>query len=318
MKLSLEQIKKITVGALSIWEENQAFRFAKCTPKQISAWHQIDEYLGERAKITTPGIRLDFHTNSRTFAFTPQVAANYEIYIDNVLMYAFFKSDFETIETKKIELDGEEHRITLYLPGHDAGILQTVEIDDDATLLPHKYDCKILFIGDSITKGWDSTWDSLSFANHVSRFFNAESIVQGIGRTVYHSTTFDDAIDFDPDIIIVAYGTNDWQVFPTVEEGRKHCKAFLDQLVTKYGDKKLFGISPIWRADESEIRKMGTFTECIAYIKEEISAHNMVLIDGYKLTPHLPEFYSDAYLHPDTKGFGIYALNLITELQKYL
>lgn len=318
MKLSLEQIKNITVGALNIWEEDGVFRFAKCTPKQVDAWYKVETILGERSEATT-GIRLDFHTDSKTFSFSSKVACNYEIYIDNVLTYAFFKKDFETEKRKEIILDGKEHRITLYLPSHDEpGALEAVEIDDGAMLESHKFDCKILFIGDSITQGWESTWDSLSYAYHVSRFFNAESVIQGIGGAVYHMTTFDEEIAFDPDIVIVAYGTNDWGKYKTIEDGRMHCCKFLDQLVARYGNKKLFGISPIWRADTATDKSMGSFDECKSYIKEEISNHSMTLIDGETLTPHLPAFYSDEYLHPDTKGFGIYALNLIAQLQKYL
>ena len=319
MKLSFEQIKSITVGALRIWEEDGVVRFARCTEKQIDAWHKLDEVLGFRSTGTT-GVRLDFHTNSKTFAFTSAVVGNYDIYIDNVLTYVYFKDDFKDSFYKEIELDGNNHRITLYLPSHDTpGAFSSVEIDEGATLEPHKFDCKMLFIGDSITQGWESTWDSLSYAYHVSRFLNAESVIQGIGGAYYHATTFDEAIDYDPDIVIVAYGTNDWgHGHKTLESGHEHCKKYLDMLVDKYGDKKLFGISPIWRADNDRITSMGSFDACVSYIKEEILNHGMTLIDGETLTPHVPDFYSDKYLHPDTKGFGIYALNLIAELQKHL
>ena len=319
MKLSFEQIKSVTVGALNVWEEDGAIRFAKCTPKQIEAWYKIDSVLGERSEATT-GIRLDFHTNSKTFAFTSKTIGNYEIYIDNVLTYAYFKKDIEECKSKQIFLDGKEHRITLYLPSHDApGELEAVELEDGAIITPHKFDCKILFIGDSITQGWESTWDSLSYAYHVSRFFNAESVIQGIGGAYYYDTTFDEAINFNPDIVIIAYGTNDWgHGHKTVEAGRVHCSKYLDMLVARYGDKKLFGISTIWRADDDQITSMGSFESCVSYVKEEIVNHGMTLIDGQTLTPHLPDFYSDKFLHPDTKGFGIYALNLIAELQKHL
>ena len=319
MKLTFEQIKNITVGALNIWEEDGAVMFARCTQKQIDAWYKLDEILGYRATGTT-GVRLDFHTNSKTFAFSSKAICNYEIYIDNVLTYAYFSKDFESEKRKEIVLDGKQHRITLYLPSHDEpGALETVEIEDGATLEPHTFDCKILFIGDSITQGWESTWDSLSYAYHVSRFFNAESVIQGIGGAYYHDTTFDQEIEFEPDVVIVAYGTNDWvHGHKTVEDGRKHCKNFLDQLVARYGNAKMFGISPIWRADADNLTDMGSFESCLAYVKEEITNHGMTLIDGQTLTPHLPAFYSDEYLHPDTKGFGIYALNLISQLQKHL
>ena len=317
MKLSFEQIKNITVGALHIWEEGGAIRFARCTQKQIDAWNKLDEILGYRATATT-GIRLDFHTNSKTFSFVSKAICNYEIYIDNVLTYAYFSKDFENEKRKEISLDGKEHRITLYFPSHDEpGALEAVEIEDGASIEPHKFDCKIYFIGDSITQGWESTWVSLSYAYHVSRFYNAESVIQGVGGAYYHSTIFDEAIEFEPDIVIAAFGTNDWvHGYTTIEDGKKECGKFLDKLVSRYGSKKLFGISPIWRADADQVMPMGTFEECVSYVKEEIVNHGMTLIDGQLLTPHISDFYSDEYLHPDTKGFGIYSLNLIAEMQK--
>ena len=317
MKLSLEQVKKITVGALHIWEEDGAIRFAKCTPKQVEAWYNRSRTLGVRAETTT-GVRLDFHTNSKEFAFTPSIATKYEVYIDNILTYAYSQSDFELDMRKSMELDGKEHRITLYLPSHECCMLESVELDADATLTPHKFDCRILFIGDSITQGWDSNWDSLSYAYHVSRFFNAESVIQGIGGAYYHATTFDEAIEFDPDIVVIAYGTNDWDSsHKSLESGRLHCEKFLDQVVARYGNKKLFGITPIWRADANTPKEMGCFEDCICYIKEELASHGMTVIDGQTLTPHLPDFYADEYLHPNAKGFGVYALNLIKELNLY-
>lgn len=320
MELSLEQIKTITVGALKIWEENGAFRFAKCTQKQVDAWYKVQETLGLRAETTT-GVKLDFYTNSKSFAFTPQNNGPeniYEIYIDNVFTYYYFEKDFVESKRKQIELDGQKHRITLHLPAHQIGMLEAVELEDGATVEPHQYDCKILFIGDSITQGWESTWDTLSYAENVTRFFNAESVIQGIGGAVYHNTTFDEAIEFDPDIVIVAYGTNDWTIYPTLDLGREHCTQFLDKLVKRYGNKKLFGISPIWRADKDTDMAMGSFKACTDYIKEEIQAHGMILIDGETLTPHVKDFYSDEFLHPNTSGFGIYALNLIAQLQKHI
>lgn len=318
MKLSLEQMRQITVGALTVWEEDGVFRFAKCTPKQVEAWYRIETVLGDRAKSTT-GIRLDFHTDSSFFAFTTANKVNYECYVDNVLTKAFFEKDFADGMSKRIELDGREHRIAFYLPSHSVGRLVSVELEDGASIVPHKFDCKILFVGDSITHGWESTWDSLSYANHVSRFFNAESVNQGVGGGIFHVTTFDEEMAFDPDMVIVAYGTNDWHFYKTLEQGREQCRRYLDLLTEKYGGKMLFGISPIWRADNgNDDAQMGSFRECADYVKEEILGHGMNLIDGETLTPHLPDFYSDEFLHPDTKGFGIYALNLIEQMQRHL
>lgn len=321
MRLTLEQIKKITVGALNVWEKDGAFCFAKCTPKQVDAWYKLEEILGFRSETTT-GIRLDFHTNSKFFAFTPQaksVYERYEIYIDNVFTHYFAsQEDFVDNARKEFALDGKEHRITIYLPGHEIGRLESVEIEDGATLEPHQYDRKILFIGDSITQGWESTYDSASYANQVSRFFNAESVIQGIGGAFAHDTIFDLDIEFDPDIVVIAYGTNDWKYYETVEAGADQYNRFLDLVVKRYGDKKLFGISPIWRGDKEDEPVMGSFESCCDYVKEGIKKHDMILIDGASLVPHLKEFFIEDALHPSVSGFGYYALNLASQMQKYL
>lgn len=321
MKLSLEQIQAISAGVLNVWEEDGVFHFAKCTRKVIDAWYELDRTLGFRAE-STAGVRLDFHTNSKFFAFTPQVKGyyeRYEVYVDNLLSYyTSTNEDFKDCARKEIALDGKEHRITLYLPGHEIGCLEAVEIEDGATFEPHKFDKKMFFIGDSITQGWESTWDSLSYAHNVSRFFNANSVIQGVGGAYAHETLFDTEMDFDADIVVVAFGTNDWNYYKTLEEGREQYKRFLDLVVEKYGDKKVFGISPIWRDDYETDPAMGSFESCCDYVKEEIKAHNMILIEGETLVPPRPEFFIEDVLHPNTAGFGLYALNLASQMMKHL
>lgn len=313
-KLTSEQIKSITVGALKVWEEKDGFHFSKCTDSQIAAWYSIRETLGERAEATT-GVRLDFHTDSSLFAFTVMQGDKYEVYIDNVLKYAYTQDDFSESK-KKIYLDGKEHRITLIFPSHTIGILESVEIDDGAVIKPHSFDCKMLFIGDSITQGWNTKWDSLSYAYSVSRFFNASSVIQGIGGAFYHEATFDKDIDYNPDIICIAYGTNDWCNNENITDLRNHISLYLDKLTDRYGDKKIYGISPIWRADKDDNQPMGSFTECCGIVKEEIKKHGMILIEGEYMVPHLPDFFEDGYLHPNDIGFAIYAQNLIMQMQK--
>ena len=317
MKLSLKQIKNITIGALDVWQNEKGTFFAKCTEKQIEAWCALDKDLGERAKTTT-GIRLDFHTNSKTLAFKVNTKGRYEIYIDCVMTHVFGEQDFEDGLEKHILLNDAEHRITLYFPNHSVGVLGWIEVDDNATIIPHKYNYNILFMGDSITQGWESTWDSLSYAQSVSRYLNANSIIQGIGGAVYHSSTFDEDIDYNPDIVLVAYGTNDWTHYSTIQEAKEQCCKFLDCLVNKYGDRKLFGISPIWRGDTNRELSMGSFSECTEYVKKEILGHGMILIEGERLTPPISEFYSDGYLHPNAVGFSIYTQSLLLEIQKYI
>ena len=317
MKLSFDTIKSITTGAVRVWEEDSNVHFGKCTQKQVDAWYKIEHILGERAECTT-GVRLDFYTNSSTFSFTAASGNKFEIYVNDLMLYNIKKDDLKD-GSYSIKLDGKENRITLILPSHELGIISAVEIDDGATVRPVDYDCKMMFIGDSITQGWDSGYDSLSYAYRVSRFFNADSVIHGVGGGMFHETIFDEDVPYDPDIVVIAFGTNDWGRFKSLDALKEQASKFLGAIAKKYAGKKIFALSPIWRAnEETEVRATGTFNEVCEAVKGEINNAGIILIDGLTLVPHHSDFFADLYLHPNALGFGIYAENLIKQMQKYL
>lgn len=320
MKLSFETVRSITFGAIRSFEDSKGMHFAKCTEKQVAAWKNFSDALGVNSSATT-GIRLDFHTSSKSFAFKAASGERFELYVNGVFKSCFLRAKEDDVEfSVEIRSEKAENRITLFFPSHNVpGVLSYVELDDGATVTPHSFDRKLFFIGDSITQGWDSGYDSLSYANRVSDFFNADSVIQGVGGAFFHEDIFDPEINYDPDAVIVAFGTNDWGRFKSANELREHTSKFLDALTSRFAGKQIFGLSPIWRAnDENELRATGYFRDVCAIVKNEITAHGMVLIEGEYLTPHIPDFYSDGYLHPNGLGFGIYAANLCKILKEYL
>ena len=319
MKLTFDQIKQITTGAIRIEQAEDGIHFYKCTEKQIEAWRKRNKDLGFRAAGTT-GVRLDFHTNSQSLSFAVASGNKFELYIDNLLRKQFLMKDEKSASVALCDALGnrqDEYRVTLIFPSHDAGgVLKYLALDDGATVTPHTYDMKMLFIGDSITQGWASKYDSLSYAWRVTRHFNADSVIQGIGGAYFHEDCFDH-IDYDPDIILVAYGTNDFGYYKTYKEFRAHAAAHLELIAQEYAGKQIFVLSPIWR-DKREGKSMGTFEECRAIVAEEAETRNLIHIDGLRLVPPMPEYFGDAYLHPNDEGFALYAENLIMALESYL
>lgn len=319
MKLTWEQINRITTGAISIEQQEDGIHFYKCTPKQIAAWQRRNKDLGFRAAGTT-GVRLDFHTNSQSLAFAVSHGNKFELYIDNVLRKQFLLKEEKAASVTLCDALGnrrEEYRVTLIFPSHDeGGVLEWLELDDGATVIPHTYDTKMLFIGDSITQGWASRYDSLSYAWRVTRHFNADSVIQGIGGAYFHEDCFD-SIDFNPDVVLVAYGTNDFGYYKTYDDLRAHASAHLKLIAEEYAGKQIFVLSPIWR-DKREGKSMGTFEECRAIVACEAERLGLTHIDGLSLVPPLPELFGDAYLHPNDEGFALYAENLIIALEQHL
>ncbi len=313
MKLTETTIRSITFGAPRIEKEVDGLHFYRCTPKQVEAWEALNPTLGYRAKCSG-GVRLDFHTDSTRLLLSTAQGVKFDILIDGLLAAHFRFDHAKGQEIAGLELGEGEKRVTIVFPSHDdGGVLRALELDDGASVTPHVYDKKFLFIGDSITQGWNTVYDSNSYAYLVARHFNADCVINGIGGAYFHETVFD-RIDFEPDIVFIAYGTNDFSHHKSLEELRHHCGAFLDQVKEAYPNAEIYGIAPIFRTDLNKERKMGSWQQCRDAIFDEITKRGLNLIDGYTLVPHLPEFFADA-VHPNDLGFAAYAENLIKALE---
>lgn len=312
MLLSLEQIKSVTFGACDVWEENGQIKFSRFIKKQYDAWESKNVLAGTRA---TTAIKLDFHSNTKKVSVSAvSIKSKYEIYIDDEPVY--FGRITPTAPTISLGLDGNEHRITIMLPCHGIGVLTSVEIDDGASLIPHQYDYKFMFWGDSLTQGWNSEQDSLSYANRVARHFNAEVVNLAVGGTVFNADVVCDEHPFDPEYVILAYGTNDWNK-TTFSELEANCKNFLDNVTKVYKGKTIIGITPIWRWDVDEIKMAGSFNDVVSLLKKEYLERGIKVVEGIDLVPHQMHYYSDA-VHLNAKGFGLYAKNLIPKLEEII
>lgn len=313
MTLSYNEIKKITFGALRCEETDKGLKFFKCTKKQADAWYALKEVLGERAEKPT-GVRIDFHTNSKSLSFVG--SGTFEVLINGNYRHRPMLEDGGCVTLDVCDELGEtldDARITIIFHSHSLTFIKSISLDDGSYIKPHEYDTKILFIGDSITQGWDSGYSFLSYAWRVSNFFNADSVIHAVGGGYFHESIFD-SIDFDPDTVIIAFGTNDFGFYKTIDELRANTHAFMTKITEEYKGKKIFYISPIWR--EKREKPMGSFTACRQALIEEASKQGFIHIDGLSLVPPIPEFYADKELHPNALGFGIYAENLIKEMLK--
>ena len=313
MKLTFEQIKSVTVGALVVKQTEQGITFDKCTEKQVAAWYTLSETLGVRSATTT-GVRLDFHTDSKSLTLHAVEGDKFEVLIDDLPRYRIHAEAYRAKgEVPVFALGDGEKRVTVVFPSHTRGMLGSVELDDGASLVPHAHACRILFLGDSITQGWNCRYDSLSYAWRVTRFFDANSVIQGVGGGYYHEGTLD-RFGFDPDTVIVAYGTNDFGHFPTLDEMRLRVSRFLDEIARQFGNKRVLVITPIYRDDWQKPKKMGTFAEACALVRDEAIRCGFTVVDGMELVPHNGDFMADA-IHPNDLGFGVFAERLIRKMQ---
>ena len=329
MKLNLEQIKDITLGAARVTFEDGYYRFYRFTEKQQEVYKNHPDFL--KKSFSTSGIRLNFKTDSKKLSMNVDISDGssrkyftHDIYCDGKLIGQLGNLDDDTYPLG--EFSGEyslgegTKEVCIYFPWSTVSKLKELTLDDGAALEPVKKDVKMLIFGDSITHGYDAESPSLSYAARLTDALSAESINKAIGGEVFNPELSAEKEAFEPDIITVAYGTNDWAKC-TKEDFLKNCKGFYKNLSENYPKAKIFAITPIIRLDKDQEKPVGKFEDvgnAIKSLVEEFS--NVTVISGYNFVPADENMFWDRRLHPNSEGFAHYTENLINalNLKEYL
>ena len=337
MKLTIDKIREITTGAVRIEESESGIRFYRYTKAQDETYKVRNPEFWQRSHCTT-GIKFCFdtdseelflkfdvvHKTSRTF-FYIDVIKNGELIgcIDNV-GDADTSGNYIALQcqggefSKKFNLGKGKKRVCVRLPWAMITTLKELSLDDGAFVEGVKSDKILLAFGDSITQGYDALHPSDRYISRLADALGADEYNKAIGGDIFFPGLAALREDFEPDIITVAYGTNDWSHIGE-EEFKVNCRGFYKNLSENYPNVKIFAITPIWRADCKDYRAFGSFEKVSAYINEATrDLANVTVIEGFDFVPHDPSFFSDKYLHPNSKGFDHYFNNLLTEIQKYL
>ena len=305
--LSYDAIRSVSFGAVNITEQENGLRFNKFSDFQIEEWTKYNRY---KEAASSTGIRLDFYTNSSTFYFAASLNTKFELFINGESKEISSTGKFD------VTLEGEQNRITVLFPNHQVNsTVGEVRIDDGATLIPYTYARKFLILGDSITQGYSAATDSLSWANRITRMFDADSVIQAISGGTFRSSTLDPDVEFTPDYILVAYGTNDWSGGSSMESFKTNAQAYYNKLAELYPNATIIGITPIWRKD-NHARNVGEFDDMCAELKTIIESVGGYAVNGVDLVPHDRKYYGeDICLHPNNEGFEHYANNLYDKIK---
>ena len=321
MVLTNEQLRKTISGAAEIIEGNgmlTPLRFGKHVRENVypegTRFHP--------ATMQTSGVVSRFITNSENLAFSYTVSTlsasqSFDVWADGIF-YATQGCD-PTRGRVEVKLPQGDKLVTIYFPHHEDGKIFDVTLDTGAefALAPARAH-KVLFIGDSITHGSTSAHASMTYAHQLSRALDIEVVNQGIGGERFHAAAVDNELDFTPDLISVAYGTNDWSHDGSYEEMEEGANAHLQALRAKYPNTKIAVILPIWRADCHLIKPVGPFENAHKIVREAATRVGATVIDGLTLVPHVTDVYADARLHPNEFGFQFYAENLLPYFKKLL
>ncbi len=327
MKLTLDMIRSATVGAAKIYEENGDVIFRRFTDKESDYYRIYRDEVYMRKTYTTAGIRLAFVTDSKALSFGYKLEqlphrpfGGFDVTVDGVLTAHAEIEKGSGDGYMEVDLGDGEKTVEIYFSWSKGMSLSDVTVDDGASFTPKKRTYTMINYGDSITHGYDAGHPSLSYASQLALLLDADASIKAIGgdRFFPEILEIDNGIE-NPDIITVAYGTNDWCCHTKATLERRS-RDFYTALSRKYPNAKIFAITPIWRNGANGIsKKYGEPLYDVDALIRNVTAglDNITVIDGMKLTPHLLEFYTDG-LHPNDLGMCVYARELAREIGKYL
>lgn len=339
MRLSFEQIKSITCGAVRILQEEKGIRFWRFTEEQEKMYYDTRILTGmnyaDRSKASA-GVKFAFRTDSKKLCLTVEAALStsrsfydFEVLVNGEVTGSLNnhqgkgyphgdpKGSYDLGENaKEFTLPAGEKLVEVYFPWSVCPFVKAVELDDGATLVPVKRSKKLLVYGDSITQGYDSVAISRHYTAQLAKMLDADMVSKAIGGEIFHPPLAKLKDDFEPDYITVSYGSNDFRK----TDGATFlddCKAFYTALRENYPNAKIFALTPVWRGDLDKASNFGDFLSVDAKISEAVAdIPNVTVIHGYEFVPQDSAMFADLYLHPNDGGFAHYAKNVCAQIRK--
>ena len=322
MRLSLQQIKSITLGAVRVWEQADSVLFSRFTQEQMDMYRIKNEHYIRRAHATA-GIQFSFRTDSRhlSLRIRPTLGSSWEQFIMEVHKdgqpLGAIKSTPEgwlTGFSGEFSLGEGEKTIKVYFPWPVGIRVEEFCLDDGATLTPVRPEKKLLMYGDSITQGYSAQHPSLRYGVKLAEFLNAEEFNHAIGGELFDAHLVELEEPVKPDYITIAYGTNDFHS-TTQAPFKAQCGAFIKTVSEKNPQAQIFVITPIWRKDYQEKQPFGPFEDVAKILQDSCEGLSHVqLVRGFDFVPKDEAYFFDQRLHPNDQGFVCYAESLCKEL----
>ncbi|MDY5941491.1 MAG: SGNH/GDSL hydrolase family protein [Eubacteriales bacterium] len=311
MLQTTEELRPYIYGAVRIETGEDGFlSFRRLTALQ-------EEVLVRRGfsprELATAGVKLDFYANGGEVRFdyhaTRGAAVNHleiDATVDGIELYHFENPEQidvdGTVAFRVPERDGMS-RVTVFFPNLAAMKIKNLVVPDGIRRAMRG--TRILMAGDSITHGYYASHPRLSYPNIVGERLNADVLNQGIGGDKYHADNLDPELPFDPDIITVAYGTNDWAA--AIPDLAAKIDAYYARLRTIYPNTPVLAIPPIWRGKTDGVTKNGLTLEDVRnLVRDTARRYGCYIADSSRLVPPHEDFFFDKTLHPNNLGFTFY------------
>lgn len=335
MKLTLEQLRQAAWGAVEVTQTPGGIRFYRFTAKQRAMYLERAERFGFRS-LATAGIKLVLRTDSpwlrlrvRTepgvltrsyYAFVVEADGRTVGRLQN-FSAPILEPEAVTAEYPLGPAEGDfplgvgEKTVSIHFPWTVQVRLEAVELADGAMIQPIRPEKRMLMFGDSITQGWDAMDPRSRYAARLAGFLGMEEINKAIGGEMFFPELALTRDPLTPDLISVAYGSNDFAHQGNETLFRQNCRAFYHNLRQTYPTTPILALAPIWRKDQEG--GFGAFHRVADGIRAAVEDLEQVhVIDCYSFVPQDLYYFSDGRTHPNERGFGVYSARLLEAVRE--
>lgn len=324
MKLDLQQLRPAVLGAARVTQDADGIRFFRFTETQEAVYRPVNPDFFQKS-LASAGVQICFGTDSTALelALTYSKGSSRPFAVTDVFCNGRRiggvgpgdRADgaFET----RFSLGTGEKEIRIVFPWSSATVLRALELDDGSTFSPRPRQHRMIAFGDSITQGYDAHFPSHSFVSVLAELLCADVRNKGIGGEQFNPALIDPAELREADLVLVAFGSNDWAGMKSAEAIREKVTRFFGTLAECAPQTPVFALTPIWRGDENTLRSDLPFLRVGEIIRERTAPFaNVRVIDGYGLVPKDPTLYSPDILHPNDAGNAYYVERLYRVLER--
>lgn len=312
MTLSGKELEAVYFGGYFYEEDEEGYlRAYQYSKEQMEYFSHAFEFWYPRCTASSAKT-LEFDTEATEISFDYKFVwtgsqDTFELCVDGLLSEIVYVKDLEEKGTISFKMEPGHKSVIIYLPADATVAIKNMTVN--APVTPAKKAIKVLWLGDSITQGYGPLRSAQTYVSVANRILNYDIINQGIGGYIYDKNSLMRMEGYAPDRIIVALGTNQFWC-----ETMREVEEYYEVLTGLYPTTPILCISPIWRGDNPD--KMDVFTAFCGKVRDiAMKYSNVTVVDGFKLVPHLKEYYLDM-LHPNVLGAEVYGRNLAELITK--
>jgi len=317
-------------GVLRIEQGAQGILLHRTTARRLAHLDRLGPGSGLRGR-SNAGQQIVLRTDATRIELTLDVGAgarrNFAIAacVDGVCTHPVYERELaDGVVACAVDLTARPapaglHLVRLHLHSSRVVALRRIEVLDAKTIEPvPPTSRRLLCYGDSIAQGMEAISPLAPYPTALGEILRADMLNLAIGGHVFDADYLDADLPFVPDLVTVAYGTNDWSRDLTAGAIAGQATAFLRRLAAIHPQARVAVLTPLW-SDRGQTRKAGgTLPEVCAAIAEAARAEPGVrVIDGHTLIPNEARYFVDG-LHPNDLGFGHCVAGLTCALSDWL